>query len=130
MRPKVTGSILRVPDQKMKKATKRDQILAVVSIVVVVMLIGLFWENNFLLTLLVAAYTAFLLILWHETEDLRCLIFVVVVGTASEIISVSFGAWTYNNPTFLGIPIWLPLTWGIAVLCLRRFIIGLKGNEI
>ena len=114
----------------MKQETKRDQVLAVVSIVVVVLLIGLFWENNFILTLFVAAYTTFLLKIWHETEDLRCLIFVVIVGTASEIVSVSFGAWTYNNPSFLGIPIWLPLTWGIAVLCLRRFIIGLNGNEI
>jgi len=114
----------------MKHETRRDQVLAVVSIVVVVLLIALFWENNVVLTLFVAAYTAFLLKLWHETEDLRRLIFVVIVGTASEIISVSFGAWTYNNPTFLGIPIWLPLTWGIAVLCLRRFIIGLKGNDI
>ena len=114
----------------MKHETRRDQVLAVVSIVVVVLLIALFWENNVVLTLFVAAYTAFLLKLWHETEDLRCLVFVVVVGTVSEIVSVHFGAWTYNNPTFLGIPIWLPLTWGIAVLCLRRFIIGLKGNDI
>jgi uncharacterized membrane protein YoaT (DUF817 family) len=114
----------------MNKETKRDQVLAVVSIVVVVILIALFWENNFVLLLFVAAYTAFLLTIWHEVQDLRCLIFVVIVGTASEIVSVYFGAWTYNNPTFLGIPIWLPLTWGIAVLCLRRFIIGLNGNEI
>jgi len=114
----------------MKNETNRDQILAIVSIVVVIILIALFWENNFVLTVFVAAYMALLLVLWHEIEDLRCLFFVVIVGTTSEIISVSSGAWTYNNPTFLGIPIWLPLTWGIAVLCLRRFILGLKGNEI
>ena len=104
--------------------------LAVASIVVVIVLIGLFWEDNFVLTLLVAVYTAFLLKLWHEGGDMRCFIFVVVVGTASEIVSVSFGAWTYNNPTFLGIPIWLPLTWGIAALCLRRFIMGIQENKI
>jgi uncharacterized membrane protein YoaT (DUF817 family) len=114
----------------MKKETMRDQVLAVVSIVVVIILIALFWEDNFVLTLFVAVYTAFLLKFWHAIEDLRCFIFVVIVGTASEIVSVSFGAWTYNNPTFLGIPIWLPLTWGVASLCLRRFVIGLKGNEI
>jgi hypothetical protein len=34
----------------MNKETKRDQVLAVVSIVVVVILIALFWENNFVLS--------------------------------------------------------------------------------
>ena len=108
----------------------RDLVLSVVSIVVVIILIALFWKDNLILTLFVAAYAGLLLKLWHEAEDLRCFIFVVFVGTASEIISVSFGAWTYNNPTFLGIPIWLPLTWGIAALCLRRFITGLQGSKI
>ena len=76
-------------ETRMKNETRRDLILAVVSIVVVIILIALFWDDNFILTLFVAVYAAFLLKLWHETEDLRCLIFVVIVGTASEIVSVS-----------------------------------------
>ena len=104
----------------------RDLVLAGVSVVVAVVLIALFLDDNYVLTFFAAIHVTLLLKLWHEVEDLMYLIYVLIVGTASEIVSVAFGAWTYNNPTFLGIPIWLPLTWGIAALCLRRFIMGLK----
>lgn len=110
----------------MIKEIKRDLVLAVVSMAVTVMLMALLWHNNVLLTLFTAGYAAFLLSLWHKVEDLLCFVFVLIVGTASEIISVYFGVWTYNNPTFLGIPIWLPFTWGIAALCVRRFVFGLR----
>ncbi len=104
----------------------RDLVLVCMSILAAIILIGLFWDNNFVLTLFVTVQAAFLLKFCHEVEDLISFFFVLIVGSISEIAGVSFGAWTYNNPSFLGIPIWLPLIWGMAALCLRRFVVGLK----
>jgi hypothetical protein len=113
----------------MKIEKRKDLAIACVSIVVMVMLMALFWNNNLLLTIIATIYATFLLLIWHEAEDLMCFFFVLVIGTASEIIAVNFNVYTYNNPTFLGIPIWLPLAWGTAALCLRRIIISLKSVE-
>jgi hypothetical protein len=115
----------------MKVKTRRDVAIAVVSIVVMLLLMVYFWSNNLLITILAAAYASFLLLIWHEAEDLMCFFFVLFIGTASEIVAVNSGVYTYNNPTLLGIPIWLPLAWGTAALCLRRIIISLKkeGNK-
>ena len=110
----------------MKRESRRDLILAGVSIVVTLTLMALLWGNNLLLACIAVAYAAFLLRIWHDAEDLMCFFFVLIVGTASEVVSVNFGVYTYNNPTFLGIPVWLPLAWGTAALCLRRIIIGLR----
>lgn len=35
-------------------------------------------------------------------------------GAIVEIILINFGhGWSYMNPDFLGIPIWIPLFWGV-----------------
>jgi len=34
--------------------------------------------------------------------------------------AIYFGAWSYANPTMLGIPLWLPLAWGIAAVFVKR----------
>ena len=113
----------------MKAEKRRDLAIACVSIVVMLMLMALLWDKNLLLIIIATGYVAFLLLIWHEAEDLMCFFFVLIVGTASEIVAVNFNVYTYNNPTFLGIPIWLPLAWGTAALCLRRIMISLKKGK-
>ena len=42
------------------------------------------------------------------------------IGKA-EAVAIKFGAWQYSNPTALGVPIWLPLLWGSAIVFIKRF---------
>ncbi|MDH5436487.1 MAG: DUF2878 family protein, partial [Gammaproteobacteria bacterium] len=43
----------------------------------------------------------------------------ILLGPLGEVITVSLGAWSYSNTDFL-FPVWLPLAWGIAAICLKQ----------
>ena len=40
----------------------------------------------------------------------------LISGPIAEAVAIYFGAWTYANPVFIGIPIWLFFVWGNAGL--------------
>jgi hypothetical protein len=39
-----------------------------------------------------------------------------LLGPAGEMVAMTTGTWHYADPAFLGIPIWLPFGWGLAVV--------------
>lgn len=52
--------------------------------------------------------------LYPIKKELLWYVLLSVDGAIVEIILVNFGhGWSYSNPDFLGIPIWIPLFWGI-----------------
>lgn len=79
-----------------------------------------FYKDNLFLTFLVILAWLIGLILWHKPHDLIFFIVGAIIGPIVEIICVHYGVWQYSNPSFLGIPIWLPLTWGLAVILIKR----------
>ena len=117
----------------MPKKEIRDILLAVCLIVFVVLSVSLFYHNNLLVLILVLIGCAVGLGLWHEKEDVGCFVIVVIVGPIAEIVAIHFGAWTYANPSFLGIPIWLIPLYGALILAVRRIAysvprLGKSGN--
>lgn len=38
-----------------------------------------------------------------------------------EVFFVNCGLWKYANPDFMGIPLWMPLSWGFIVILINRF---------
>lgn len=44
----------------------------------------------------------------------------IVLGPIVDLIAVGGGAWSYGAPFVAGIPVWLPLAYGISGLLLRR----------
>lgn len=82
---------------------------------------ALFWGNNLLLSLIFLALCAVRLKLYHSGSDLFFFFSGMIFGPLSETILVQFGVWSYANPTFLGVPVWLPLAWGLATLMVKRF---------
>jgi len=80
----------------------------------------LFFRNNIVTTVLVIATGLVALKFWHKKHDLYFYVAGAVVGSVGEIIYISFGVWQYANPTFLGIPMWLPFGWGSAVMIIKR----------
>ncbi len=53
-------------------------------------------------------------------EDGLTLLAGAIFGPAAEAAAVWRGAWTYAHPDFLGIPLWLPVGWALAILLLNR----------
>jgi len=80
----------------------------------------LLWRDNALLfaaTLLIALAA---LGIWHDWCDLCFFLVAGVPGSLAEAVFVHFGVWRYANPTFMGIPVWFPISFGTAALIAER----------
>lgn len=98
----------------------RYLLLDVLSVVLSIWTIVLFWENTLVSALAMFALVLTVFMFFHKKEDLVFYITGAVLGPTGEIICIFFGVWIYNNPLFLGIPLWLPLLWGFVFLMARR----------
>ena len=65
--------------------------------------------------------TASFLLLRHDSQKSD---FYFYIGAAllslHEAVIVRFGAWHYQNPSILGLPVWLPLMYGLVAVVMRR----------
>lgn len=102
--------------KKLEKQLMFDIFLFVIG----VFLIVVFYENTVLLAVLLFVAWSFALKFWHKKHDAYFFIVGAIIGTIGEIVAVSFGVWQYANPSFLGIPLWLPLAWGLGVVLIKR----------
>jgi uncharacterized membrane protein YoaT (DUF817 family) len=82
--------------------------------------ITMLWRSNILLLAIVLAECLFALALWHERHDVSFFLILAVFGTLAEVVFTSSGVWQYNNPTWLGIPLWFPLAFGTAGVAGQR----------
>lgn len=76
--------------------------------------VAFIWKNNFILFVTLSIIAVLMLSIERSRQEVKVFIYCAVLGAISECIAVSFGAWTYENPNLVNIPIWLPLLWGIA----------------
>ena len=82
--------------------------------------IVLLFKNNLLLTLVMIITWGVGLVFWHKKADVIYFITGGIVGPVAEIICIQSGVWQYANPSFLGIPLWLPFAWGLATVLTKR----------
>lgn len=80
----------------------------------------LFFNHNVLLTFLLLFIWSIGIKFWHKKHDVYFFVTGAIIGPSAEIICISFGVWQYTNPTFLGIPLWLPFAWGFATMVIKR----------
>ncbi len=86
-----------------------------------IVLIFLLYEHNLILTGSLIGAWLIGIIFWHKKHDICFFVAGAVVGPIGEIVCIHFGVWQYANPTFLGIPLWLPFAWGLATMLVKRF---------
>ena len=72
-----------------------------------------------------AVYTAFLipaLIFWRAEKDILIFIIGGVLGTVGEFTCMKLGFWKYHYPFLksIGVPISLPLAWGLSAVIVGR----------
>ncbi len=99
---------------------KKELIFEFILYVFGIIAIIKFYQFNTLLTSLILIAWLFGIFLWHKKHDILFFIIGAIVGPIAEIICIQFGVWQYSNPSFLGIPIWLPFAWGLAVMLIKR----------
>ena len=61
-------------------------------------------------------------IFWHGERDILIFIIGAVLGTLGEYICMKLGFWRYHYPFFrsIGLPISLPLAWGLSAVIVGR----------
>jgi hypothetical protein len=72
-----------------------------------------------------AVYSAFLipaLIFWRGEKDILIFIIGGVLGTVGEFTCMKLGFWEYHYPFLrsIGVPISLPLAWGLSAVIVGR----------
>lgn len=85
-----------------------------------VLLVAFLYRNTILLTAIIVAAWLFATKVWHSKTDTILFVVAAVAGSSAEIVAILFGAWRYADPSFLGIPMWLPFLWGSAVVFIKR----------
>lgn len=88
-------------------------IVGVASIATLLSVVVLFRQTLLLLVILACMHVGTLYLL-RSKRYLAIYAAASVLGPAAEAISIYAGAWSYSDPSFLGIPLWLPLVWGSA----------------
>ncbi len=82
-----------------------------------------FYHYNFLVTLLLLiGFIGSIKIWFKEKKDRLFFVIATVFGTIAELFGTYFKVWTYSNPSFLNIPMWLPLAWGMIVLWINSLV--------
>ncbi len=79
---------------------------------------ALLWREPLLLTGTLIVLSV--LLVQKSKHDLILFCIGVACGAVSEIIAIYFGALSYALPQLLGIPLWLPLVWGMASVVVVR----------
>ncbi|MBI2075654.1 MAG: hypothetical protein HYT72_00210 [Candidatus Aenigmarchaeota archaeon] len=79
------------------------------------------WRNNLLVVSILALLWAINIKYWHTRSDNTLFVLAFFGGSLAEINAIQLGIWSYANPSFLGIPLWLPLVWGETAVVGKRF---------
>lgn len=82
--------------------------------------VALLWKYNFLLTAILIILAILMLLMNKSKQEIKTFVFCGVFGAMAETFTIIFGAWTYGNPNFIGIPVWLIILWGIAAVFTNR----------
>ena len=99
---------------------KKHVIIGLVVLISEILLLYYLWENNTILTILLSAISFLVLINFSNMQE-RILYFACFfLGPAFDLILVPRGVWTYANPSIFGVPIWLPVTYGLGAVMIVK----------
>lgn len=92
----------------------------------ITILVVIFFYKKILIASLLLALTSFVwLYILNSNTSLKVFLFGAIFGSFSEMVCIYFGVWSYTNPNFFTIPLWLFLAWGNAAVFLYEV-----GREI
>jgi hypothetical protein len=102
------------------KKVEKELFFEIILFCSAVLAIILLFQADFALTSLLIGVSIIGARFWYKKHDAHFYVIGAVLGSVTAIVCVSFGVWGYANPTFLGIPLWLPVAWGLSVMLIKR----------
>lgn len=103
-------------EEHAKKAIIRDVLIFAFALLLAV----IFWKSNLLLTFMLVSIYGTRQYFWSEKGDNIIFVTGIALGCAAEFIGTFLGVWTYAEPFFLNIPLWLPFAWGLVSVIIIR----------
>lgn len=82
--------------------------------------VALWWREPNLAALMVGLLTLGMFTVSPHRTTLVAFLIGAIGGPLSEVVAVHFGAWSYADAQLLGIPVWLPLIWGLAAVTFTK----------
>ena len=101
---------------------KIELIFWLLMVVILPTITGLLWGNSLLLTIILILLSGVYFYFRHTREDLYFYFIALIVGPFGETIAIKLGAWYYAQPEFFGIPLWLPVLWGLSGIVLKNLL--------
>lgn len=101
---------------KLKKNDLIVNILGLSSLLSVILL----WNYNIILTITLLIIGLIMLKILNKFENYITFIVCGIFGASAEILAVYYSVWTYNNSSYLGIPIWLVPLWALASIFMNN----------
>lgn len=75
----------------------------------------LLWNSVVVFSLLLVSLAYIKHLLYPFDKEILWYLFILIGGAFVEIVLVNFGyGWSYTNPQFFGIPLWIPFFWGLV----------------
>lgn len=76
---------------------------------------NLYQNNGYLFTAVAAIFLVVVFVRAHRRR-LMIVVLALLVGTVGEYICCRVNLWIYHNPSYGGLPIWLPMIWPILMI--------------
>ena len=95
---------------------KEDILVGTIIFVLDLVLFYYLWQNNLLLTISLSMVSILVLLKWTNKEEKILYFTAFILVPIYDIVLVPTGIWSYGNPTIFGIPIWIPLVYGILTV--------------
>ena len=99
---------------------KKNLVFKTVLFLSAIFSMALLYEKDVILTLILIIIFIMGIRGKLKKYDLSFFIGGGIIGASAEIICVQFNCWQYTHPTFLDIPLWLPIAWGITSVFIKR----------
>ena len=90
------------------------------AFVVEIAAIIVLYRRNSVLLVVLCVETAIVLRIWRERFDRAFFLVIALIGSLAELAFVRAGIWHYANPSFAQLPVWFPVSFGLAGLIVLR----------
>jgi hypothetical protein len=104
----------------MKKNILSELLLEIAVFLSAVILIVLFWGNNLLLSALLIGLLLLANQFWYKKYDYVIYIAAIALGSMLDLTASHFGIWEFTNPSFLNLPLWLPMGWVLGAITILK----------
>lgn len=107
--------LLQITNFRIIRSMNRKLIVSMIMLLFSLISELLLWNQAILLSILFILLAFIKHRIYPIKKELAWYLMICVGGALIEIVLVNFGhGWSYSNPSFLGIPVWIPFFWGFV----------------